>query len=375
MIPIWEVVTNPLHAPFQQLSSYVGTSILHLVGIPVRREGVLVHLPNVTLEVAEVCSGVDFLVAIVAVGVPQAYLSLRSPARRVLAVTLGAILALASNGLRVALIGWLAYYGLSGPDIHGPGHSLQGMFVAVVGFIALFVVVHLLARGERHADRPRPSTIAPPVETTGRNHLSRASVIVLVGLMLAVAAFVMTRTPAAVEPVHALSTFPEDLEQWRGGPVMAPPTYFTNNGADQQVSRVYYGPLNRSVHVYVGYFTRQQQGKELVDYRTTDLQRGASRVRIPLGSAEFEANETVVRTGNRTQYLVYWYDVNGRVTASPYQAMVWTIWDSIVSNRSNGAVIMLASDLASPTEREGVASEIQGLARLSAQQLTGILPR
>jgi EpsI family protein len=156
---------------------------------------------------------------------------------------------------------------------------------------------------------------------------------------------------------------------------MAAPAYFTNNGADHELSRVYHGPLNRPVHLYVGYFTRQQQGKELVDYRTTDLQRASSKVSIALGSAEFEANESVARNGNRTQYLVYWYDVNGRVTASPYLAKVWTIWDSVVSNRSNGAVIMLATDLASPAERDRIADDVQALAGLSAQQLTNILPR
>jgi EpsI family protein len=157
--------------------------------------------------------------------------------------------------------------------------------------------------------------------------------------------------------------------------MMPPPAYFTNNGADQEVSRIYYGPLNRSVHVYVGYFTRQQQGKELVDYRTTDLGRDASSVRIPLGSAEIVANEAVVRAGKRTQYVIYWYDVNGRVTASPYMAKAWTIWDSVIANRSNGAVVMFATDIASPDERDRVAGDVKDLARLSAQHLTSYLPR
>ena len=131
MIPIWDVVTNRLHAPFQLLSAQIGASLLRTVGIPIRIEGVFIELPNMTLEVAQACSGVNFLVAILALALPQAYLMLQGIGLQIFVAGFAAIVALVTNGLRVALIGVLAYTIGSGPDVHGPGHVLQGLSVAV----------------------------------------------------------------------------------------------------------------------------------------------------------------------------------------------------------------------------------------------------
>ena len=51
-----------------------------------------------------------------------------------------------SNGLRVALIGVLAYQ-FDAP-LHGPVHMLHGLFVAAIGYVVLFAGLRWLARGE-----------------------------------------------------------------------------------------------------------------------------------------------------------------------------------------------------------------------------------
>ena len=108
-------------------------------GYPVYRDGTFIYLPNQTLEVAQVCSGVNYLVAIAAVGIPLAYLSRSTVARRTALVLFGVIVAVIANGVRVALIGFTAYHGLVTGDLHGPGHVFHGMFVAVAGYVALFL--------------------------------------------------------------------------------------------------------------------------------------------------------------------------------------------------------------------------------------------
>ena len=68
MVPLWDGFTEPLHEPFQQRSAAIGIWLLHGIGIPAFREGTFITLPNLQIEVARVCSGVNYLVAVVALG-------------------------------------------------------------------------------------------------------------------------------------------------------------------------------------------------------------------------------------------------------------------------------------------------------------------
>ncbi|MCP9447101.1 MAG: exosortase, partial [Nitrospira sp.] len=114
MIPVWDAVTEPLHLPFQRLSADLGVRLLNLFGIPVYQNGVFIYLPNITLEVAKSCSGVNYLIAVLATSIPLATIVLHSVWKRVGLVVFAVTVSALANSVRVALIGVLAYYGLSG---------------------------------------------------------------------------------------------------------------------------------------------------------------------------------------------------------------------------------------------------------------------
>lgn len=149
IVPFWDGLTERLHAPFQRLSARIGVGLLQAVGIPVFQDGTFPYLPNLTLEVARACSGVNYLVAILALGIPLAYVSLTSNRRRVLLIASAIAVAALSNGLRVALIGRLAYAEIGTP-LHGPAHVLHGLFVSGIGYVVLLAGARLLA--PRHAE-------------------------------------------------------------------------------------------------------------------------------------------------------------------------------------------------------------------------------
>src|SRR5262249_10646509 len=102
------------------------------------------QLPQLTLEVAEMCSGIRFMISVLAVGIPLAQLTQRTRWRKVAVVLVAIAVGILANGLRVALIGVLVYHGWE--VIKGPFHVLQAMFVAWIGFVALFVGAWLLGR-------------------------------------------------------------------------------------------------------------------------------------------------------------------------------------------------------------------------------------
>jgi exosortase len=137
MVPIFAEGADWIHWPFQLLAAHIGIGLLQGIGVPAFQQAQYIELPRITLEVAEACSGIRFMISVIAIGIPLAYLTQRTWVRRVGLVLFAVVIGILANGTRVAFIGVWAYHG--GEVVHGPLHVFQAMFVAWIGYVALFV--------------------------------------------------------------------------------------------------------------------------------------------------------------------------------------------------------------------------------------------
>jgi exosortase len=154
MTPVLDGLTEPLVWPFQLLTANMSVAVLQALGIPVLLENsTSIILPTVTLEVVRECSGAGLLIAVLAIGLPLASLTLQAWWSRITLVLSSVVIAIVANWVRVAVMGIYAQAG--GKDLHGPYHILQGLFVDWVAFVFLFVGAWLLGRME-HGAPPTP---------------------------------------------------------------------------------------------------------------------------------------------------------------------------------------------------------------------------
>lgn len=155
MIPIPAIIFNQIAFPLQLFASRVGATGLGALDIPVLREGNVIVLASITLEVAEACSGIRSLVSLLTLGIMLGYfLDSRTWVRTAIALATIPI-AVASNGIRVAGTGIAAhYYGNAAAE--GFMHSFSGWLVFVVALAMLMLVQQMLVRvfPERHEPRP-----------------------------------------------------------------------------------------------------------------------------------------------------------------------------------------------------------------------------
>jgi len=143
--PLFDEVTASVDWYLQLLAAHNAASLLRIVGIPVHRAGQYLHLPGLTLEVAEACSGARYVISVIALTVPLAYLTLPTWRRRIALVCFAATVGVMANGVRVALIGIGVEY--MGAGIAGrPIHTLQGLFVYWIGIGVIFAAIWLLRR-------------------------------------------------------------------------------------------------------------------------------------------------------------------------------------------------------------------------------------
>lgn len=136
MIPIPDIIFNRITFPLQLVASSVGGAVLSLLGIPVLREGNLIVLPRLTLQVAEACSGIRSLVSLFTIAVLYAYTSESRTAVRVLLLVATVPIAIAVNGLRVAITG-LAALQFGPAAAEGLPHTLSGWAMFLLAGTAL----------------------------------------------------------------------------------------------------------------------------------------------------------------------------------------------------------------------------------------------
>jgi exosortase len=153
MIPPPSIVFNQVALPLQLLASQVGEHVLRAGGVPVFREGNVLVLPNITLQVSEACSGIRSLLSLGTVAIIFAYVTERRRGRRVALALSSVPIAIAVNALRVAATGFAAaYYGPQAAE--GVLHTISGwlMFVAALGL--LWLLQRAMARFDAPAAGP-----------------------------------------------------------------------------------------------------------------------------------------------------------------------------------------------------------------------------
>jgi len=139
MIPIPTIVFNQITFPLQLLASWLSAGVLSWLGVPVLREGNVIVLPAMALEVAEACSGIRSLMSLATLAVIYGYMMDRSISVRVLLAFASVPIAVVANGSRIVGTGLLVQYW--DPDrAEGFFHTFSGWLIFVVSLVMLYVL-------------------------------------------------------------------------------------------------------------------------------------------------------------------------------------------------------------------------------------------
>ncbi len=145
MIPIPYTVYKAIAFQLRLFDAKLVASVSSFLGIPVFREGYLLHLPRITLEVSDACSGTLSIVALLALGtlyIGQTKMGLKRQASLWLMMIPISVLA---NVSRIVTIVLLVYY--SGNWVLDTTfHKLSGTFNFVLGFAVIVLIGGMMSR-------------------------------------------------------------------------------------------------------------------------------------------------------------------------------------------------------------------------------------
>lgn len=138
-IPIPAIIFNQITLPLQKLASILASSLLPIFGVPVLREGNVINLPSMSLEVAEACSGIRSLMSLMAVSVFYGYFFENKNSKRIILALASVPIAIAANALRILGTGLCVQYW--DPDkALGFFHEFSGWMIFVFSLLCLFAL-------------------------------------------------------------------------------------------------------------------------------------------------------------------------------------------------------------------------------------------
>ena len=142
-IPLPELIIAKLTAPLQLIASRIGATLIESRNIPVLLSGNVIRIPGHDLFVAEACSGLRSLTALVNLGVLLGAMLLVKPWSRVTLLVLAVPMAILINGFRIFLTAFLVFF-VSPEAGSGFMHTTEGWLMFVIAFASLGAVASLL---------------------------------------------------------------------------------------------------------------------------------------------------------------------------------------------------------------------------------------
>lgn len=162
MVPLPNAMADALETALKYASAEVTDLFFYLSGTPFLRVGLVFQLSNITIEVAQECSGIRSSLVLFMTSLLAANLFLKTPWRRFALVAFVIPLAILRNGFRILVIGLLCV-NLGPQMIHSLIHRRGGPVFFVLSLVPLFLVLWWLRKGDvgqRAEDRGQRSVVS-----------------------------------------------------------------------------------------------------------------------------------------------------------------------------------------------------------------------
>lgn len=148
IVPIPMFAMPRIDAFLQHGSAVAAQGFFALSGTPCLRNGLAFQLPDITIQVAPECSGIQSSLVLFITGLVAAWMFLRTPWKRAVMILFMIPLGLLRNGFRVFVIGELCVH--IGPQmINSNIHHRGGPIFFALFLIPLFLLLIVLQRSEK----------------------------------------------------------------------------------------------------------------------------------------------------------------------------------------------------------------------------------
>ncbi|WP_305096198.1 exosortase A [Croceibacterium aestuarii] len=330
----------------QLITAKLTIALTHLSGVPAQIEGVFIDTPAGLFEVAEACSGVKFLIAMVALGTLAAHVCFRSWRRRASFMAAAVVVPVVANGIRA----WGTIYLAQSQGIEfaaGFDHIFYGWI-----FFALVMAI-LFAASWRFFDRA-PGDTSPNLTSLESSPLltdlsryridSRAALLAIGGMVLAFSLWsaAARSLEAPLPSVIALPAVPG----WERTDY-APRVWWEprSAGADHRLLGRYRDAAGHEVDVAYALYARQDEGREAGAYGQGALVPDSPwrwlEPAAPIGGGQ---GEWLQAQGRTRRLAMTWYHSGVLTTGDRARLKLATMADRLAMRAKPVATLILSAE-------------------------------
>lgn len=301
----------------QTFTAHISIVLLHLAGLEAQMEGVFITTRAGFFEVAEECSGVNFLIAMLAYSVFAAHLCFKSWTRRIVFVALALVTTILANALRA----WGTMVAAEIWGIEAAG-GIDHIFYGWIFFGLVILLVMLVAK--RWFDRPANDAAVDLAGLHGTPRFAGSAKLVLPAalalplLFAAWAGLVGGRDAPLAATIEVAA--PAGWRETLADGVRWTPRF---DGADRVLLRHFVDAKGRRVTVAIGGYERQAEGREVVAFGQGAVDAdGGWAWSARLAGVDGGRTERLLHPGPVLRDAATFYVVDGVATGDPRRAKI-----------------------------------------------------
>lgn len=336
LLPVGEEAVPAL----QTLTAKMCMMFLGWSGIPAHIDGIFITTPGGYFKVAQACSGVKFLIAMVALGALVSNLCFTRWSRRIAFMAICVIVPIVANGIRAFGTIYIAQY---------RGIEFAASFDHVFyGWIFFAIVIALvMAIGWRFFDKRADAIAFDPAKLQSPVRYSMAlKTAVTASLALALAPLVWSSVIALrASPVPAQIFLPQ-FTNWDIVPY-APKYAWTPrfDGANHQLLGRYRNETGQQVDLYIALYDRQSEGRELVGFGQGAVDPDSewawtADIEAPAGAK----GERITAPGPVSREVISYYRVNGVTSGSAGPIKLATTKARLLAGNQQAVAIIISAE-------------------------------
>lgn len=336
----------------QLITAKLTIALVGISGIPAAIDGVFIETPAGLFEVAEACSGVKFLIAMVAFGVLVAGVCFSSWPRRIAFMALAVILPILANGVRAWGTILIAQY-VGAEKATGFDHLVYGwIFFAVVIIVSLAVAWPFF---DRAPDDPMiDATRIENAPLLGRLERFRIAPTAALAALAVIAILAFAWAGAADRlraPLPARIALPE-VTGWHQV-AYAPRIWWEPRagGADHRLLGRYRDAKGREVDVFFALYATQSEGSEAGGFGQGALTPGTTWAWLAPGrSSEGVKSDRLLGAGRYARLADASYRTGDVLTGSNLRLKLANIADRFALRSRPTMLLILSSEDAGAEE-------------------------
>ncbi|MEZ5563485.1 MAG: EpsI family protein [Gammaproteobacteria bacterium] len=366
MVPLPQFVASNLAALLQLLAVLPGVLLIRTAGFAVVFEGNVLDVGVYRIPVVEACSSVLMFPSLLCVALPAAVLYMGRWWWRLALLSSALFIPVAAGSLRIVITGLLARYrGAESAESFLLASGGAPLYLACA--ILLLLLIWWASRSIDQAIGPAYGLARPagrsPAQLLRRTQVRPplwAAVITIAALLLV--SMLVSRPELQLPERQRFGFFPRQLGDWRARVAYVDPEALASLKLADHLSLIYEQPAEPlPVSLWVAWYDTQTYGASIhspmaclpgAGWRVESLDIHAV-ARAGHGGLPLQVNRSIIALGDQRQLVYYWFAQRGRNLTSEYLLKWYLFQDSLLMQRSDGALIRLVTPL---PDRAGTAA-------------------